>query len=417
MKFTTLRRGLALLLALCLAPSCAGCGGSNASSMFLQKTEGVVSVCDAEGKDVAPAKNLGLYSGYGVGTQAESYAWIELDKTKLAKLDENSEAAIEKEGKSLSIEVKTGSLFFNVTRPLADDERMEIRSSSMIAGIRGTCGWVEIPQSGGMCVYILEGAVECTAGGNTAAVRAGERAALTADGEITVERFSASAVPAFVAKELEADKALSRAVQKASGIDLAAYSPAACEEFLSTLENVVSSELIDFEADGSPELLVFTELEKGGPLWMLVYRIDPEDPKEAEDLCWAGGSQLPAQITWSLVQTADGRQYIHMRTDEQFEGEGKEEGARFTVCQDWYFGSVAAQNGGSEDWGAVDLLYGGSLYSASGEDVWVIPHDDRGLADVEQVNDILNETEPDPALAQALQSKYSLVRELFVETR
>ena len=61
---------------------------------------------------------------------------------KLAKLDQDSEIAITKEGKEMEIEVKSGSLFFNATEPLADDKSMNIRTSTMIVGIRGTCGWV-----------------------------------------------------------------------------------------------------------------------------------------------------------------------------------------------------------------------------------------------------------------------------------
>ena len=89
-----------------------------------------------------PQENLGLYSGYGVATQAESYAWIDLDEVKLAKLDAGSEIEIAKEGKKLEINVKSGNMFFNVTQPLADDETMDITTSTMMLGIRGTCGWV-----------------------------------------------------------------------------------------------------------------------------------------------------------------------------------------------------------------------------------------------------------------------------------
>ena len=57
---------------------------------------------------------------------------------KLTKLDQNSEIAIQKEGKALEIEVKSGSLFFNITEPLADDETMNIRASTMLVGILNT---------------------------------------------------------------------------------------------------------------------------------------------------------------------------------------------------------------------------------------------------------------------------------------
>ncbi len=119
-------------------------------------------------------------------------------------MDENSEISITKDDLKLSINVKSGGLFFNVTEPLAEDETMNIRTSSMIVGIHSTCGWVEVPDSDMMCVYLLEGKVECTVGEKTAAEAAGEMAAMTANGEITVEPFSALDMLSFVIQEIDA---------------------------------------------------------------------------------------------------------------------------------------------------------------------------------------------------------------------
>ena len=99
------------------------CGGKNtAATMHLVRTEGAVSVNDTEGAPVTLIENLGLYSGYGVATRVESYGWIDLDETKLAKMDESSEVEIVKSDKLLEISVQSGGLFFDVTEPLADDE-------------------------------------------------------------------------------------------------------------------------------------------------------------------------------------------------------------------------------------------------------------------------------------------------------
>ena len=95
-------------------------------------------------------------------------------------MDQDSKIAIKKEGKDLDIEVKSGSLFFNVTEPLEDDETLNIRASTMLVGIRGTCGWVE-EQSGLSRVYLLAGKVECSAGEQTVRVSAGEKAEMTED--------------------------------------------------------------------------------------------------------------------------------------------------------------------------------------------------------------------------------------------
>ena len=195
-----------LVLALLLT-SCGGGSGAavtaTAATMHLRRTEGTVSVADGEGKSVKPTKDLGLFSGYGVDTQAESYAWIDLDEVKLTKLDQNSEVEIQKEDKRLTIEVKSGSLFFNVTEPLAEDESLEIRCSTMVVGIRGTCGWVTDKTAA-----LLEGVVTVTAGEQEVTISAGEMAVMTAEGALEVKPLSADSVPDFVREEQAEDSVL-----------------------------------------------------------------------------------------------------------------------------------------------------------------------------------------------------------------
>ena len=192
------KRMFALTLALSLLlTSCGGGGGAKAATMHLRKTEGTVGVSDDGGQAVEPREELGLFSGYGVDTQSKSYAWIDLDDVKLVKMDQDSEIGITKEDKQLEVEVKTGSLFFNVTQPLADDETMTIRTSTMAVGIRGTCGWVTQDAAA-----LLEGSVEVTAGEQSATISAGEMAFLTEDGKLEVRQLYIEDVPAFVAAEI-----------------------------------------------------------------------------------------------------------------------------------------------------------------------------------------------------------------------
>ena len=219
-----MKRSLSFVLALALLlTSCGSGSGTSAATMHLRRAVGTVGVADGEGKTIEPREDLGLYSGYGVDTRAESYAWIDLDKVKLAKLDQDSQVAIKKEDKRLEIEVLSGALFFNVTEPLADDETMDIRTSTMMVGIRGTCGWVALSEDKGtLTVGLLEGKVECSNGEDTAAVSAGEKGAIPASGEITVTPLAAAQVPAFVKAELEEDSALAEAVKASSGLDVLA---------------------------------------------------------------------------------------------------------------------------------------------------------------------------------------------------
>ena len=219
-----MKKQVSFLLALALLlTSCGSGSGTSAATMHLRRAEGTVSVSDGEGKNVEPRENLGLYSGYGVDTKNESYAWIDLDEVKLSKLDQNSQAAIKKEDKHLEIEVLSGAVFFNVTEPLADDETMNIRTSTMMLGIRGTCGWVALSEDKGtLTVGLLEGKVECSNGEDTATVSAGEKGAIPASGEIAVAPLTAAQVPAFVKAELEEDSTLAETVKADSGLDVLA---------------------------------------------------------------------------------------------------------------------------------------------------------------------------------------------------
>ncbi|MCI9067315.1 MAG: hypothetical protein HFI65_01280 [Lachnospiraceae bacterium] len=218
-KITALLLAAALLLA--------GCGGkagdsgesgeankkagkeasADATTMRLEKTVGEVAVWDEEEENVELQEKLPLYSGYQLFTRAESFSWINLDDTKLAKMDKESAASIQKEGKHLTLTASQGSLFFNVTEPLAEDETMEIEFGDMIVGIRGTCGWVSAAAP--RAVYILEGTVTCEIPDEnlSAQVSAGEMAYLVKSTEdrIQVEPFTRMDIPRFVLDELDSE--------------------------------------------------------------------------------------------------------------------------------------------------------------------------------------------------------------------
>ncbi len=66
-RLASLLLALALFLTACQS-------GTSAATMFLQKTGGMVEVSDDEGQSVSLMENLGLYSGYGIDTEAASYA-------------------------------------------------------------------------------------------------------------------------------------------------------------------------------------------------------------------------------------------------------------------------------------------------------------------------------------------------------
>ena len=209
------RQIVALLVAVALLLTACGPSAS-AAAMSLAKAEGTVGIADGDGKSVPVSEDRSLYSGYQVGTEAKSHAWISLDDVKLVKMDEESAIELRKENRNLEIFVNSGQLFFNITEPLEEDETLDIRTSTMTVGIRGTCGWVSVLEEGHMQVCVLEGKVHCevtdSVSGQSAEaeVSAGERADLyirseegeDAACEIVKSKISRADIPDFVLEEV-----------------------------------------------------------------------------------------------------------------------------------------------------------------------------------------------------------------------
>lgn len=114
-----------------------------ATTMRILRLEGEVTLTD-NGKDKTVRENLRLNSGNALSTAIESLVSIGLDDTKIVTLDEMSRAEFNQSGRMLDLKLTDGSLFFEVQKPLEDDETMDIRTSTMVVGIRGTSGWVSV---------------------------------------------------------------------------------------------------------------------------------------------------------------------------------------------------------------------------------------------------------------------------------
>ncbi len=114
-----------------------------ATTMRILRMEGEVSLED-NGEKKTATENLRLNSGNALSTATKSLVAIGLDDMKIVTLDELSRAEFNQEGRQLDLELTDGSLFFEVRKPLEDDEKMEIRTNTMVVGIRGTSGWVSV---------------------------------------------------------------------------------------------------------------------------------------------------------------------------------------------------------------------------------------------------------------------------------
>ena len=165
-KILCLVLSLVLLLGLAMPASAAK---AKAATMRLQLAEGSVTIRDAAGIPVSYQANMRLYSGYTVATGDSSSAYILLDDSKAVKLDRNTTVLIKKSGRKLQVKLKAGQLIFNVAAPLDSGENLEIRTSSMVVGIRGSSGIVSLRD-----VIFVTGHGVVHSGGKSYAVSGGQ---------------------------------------------------------------------------------------------------------------------------------------------------------------------------------------------------------------------------------------------------
>lgn len=232
-----MRRTASLWMALLLVWSLmlpAAAETAAAATLRLEKAEGTVTVSTAAGRTVSTTDGMRLYSGYVLETGTDSYAYVSLDSTKAVKLDASSRGEVSKSGKKLELKAVSGKLFFNVTAPVKEDESLNIRTSTMVTGVRGTAGWVEVLDRSVSRIHLLEGTLTVTAaepstgelrrtvitGGQTATAAVNGASRPGQQTSLTVAELREEDVPAFVAVELAKDAALQEKVAKNSPLSV-----------------------------------------------------------------------------------------------------------------------------------------------------------------------------------------------------
>lgn len=197
-------------------PSAAAADKATGTTLRLESAEGTVSITNSSGLDRKYTKGMKLYSGNTLETEVNSYAYVSLDSSKVVKLGSLSQAEVNKSGKKLELKLTSGELFFNVEKPLEKDESLNIRTSTMVTGIRGTVGYVKVHDRYNSEIALLEGKLTITShepvsGGTTTVVlTAGQKATATVTKPdeptspvtLKVEPLKEAAVPGFVAVEV-----------------------------------------------------------------------------------------------------------------------------------------------------------------------------------------------------------------------
>lgn len=227
-----MKKLLSLCLFICLLLSVSFAAISeevaSATDMRLESVEGIATLTNANGKTLSVRAGMKLYSGYTIATDAQSYAYVSLDSSKVVKLDANSQVEIRKQGDALEILLISGQVFFNVEQPLAANESMNIRTSTMVTGIRGTSGYLSAQGRDTSSISLLDGRAQVTHQGTTddseaLYVDAGYSVTVTlssqdASPQATTTQLTADDIPGFVAIELSKDAELQARVAADSGL-------------------------------------------------------------------------------------------------------------------------------------------------------------------------------------------------------
>ena len=141
MKTSMIQKTAMLLIACVLAFIV--CGSSlaeeySAQTMRLMHYEGNVEILDAGGQPRFVMENVRFASGEAMRTGAESYASVSLDAAKIVTMDQQSLVEFTKENSRIVLKLRDGSLMLDVQKKLDDNETLDIETSTMGVGIRGT---------------------------------------------------------------------------------------------------------------------------------------------------------------------------------------------------------------------------------------------------------------------------------------
>ena len=112
------------------------------SAMRLLHYEGTVEIEDASGNPRAVMENARLNSGESMKTAAASSASVGLDDGRIVTMDEKSRVEFEKQDGAVSMNLTEGRIFLDVSEKLGAEETMDIKTSTMVVGIRGTIVYI-----------------------------------------------------------------------------------------------------------------------------------------------------------------------------------------------------------------------------------------------------------------------------------
>ena len=112
------------------------------TTMRLLKYEGSVEIEDASGNPHDITEKASLNSGEAIKTGKNSTASVGLDTGRIVTLDSLTRVEFEKQDDAVSVNLTEGMIFHDVAQKLDDNETLDIKTSNMTVGIRGTIVFV-----------------------------------------------------------------------------------------------------------------------------------------------------------------------------------------------------------------------------------------------------------------------------------
>lgn len=126
-------------------------------------------------EEMRAVAGIPIREGDQVRTGQKTRIYLETDDSKTIKLDENTKILVSaSSAKRLKLTLEKGSMFFNVDKPLKEDEDLRFEAAQTSMSIRGTSGILVI-EEGKLTFYLVEGAVDWEVGGLAIPVAAGQK--------------------------------------------------------------------------------------------------------------------------------------------------------------------------------------------------------------------------------------------------
>ncbi len=178
-------------------------------------------------REVKAVGGMPLGQGSQVRTGLETTAYLEADDDKVIKLDSSTIVDISKaSSKKLKITLKSGELFFNVKKPLAEDEELRFDAAQTSMSVRGTSGLLKKTENS-LEAYLVEGTVQWNIGNQTVELSKGQKANLkrvsgeALEGNGMNSAYELDSVEAFDWQDLDA-MGLEAVLEQGDSLDLSA---------------------------------------------------------------------------------------------------------------------------------------------------------------------------------------------------